>query len=269
MNTTIKKIMVPVDLKADSFNALRHASDLAVRNGAEIHLIHVIQKPSLWDKFFRPLRWDQEYSRKRALLANWKKTAEKQFEIPVLEVMLEGKICPKLLDYIITKGIDFVFMGLSSQRSISPKFSGHKSKTISRLSGVAVATIFHNSITSFKWKNVVVPVSNVKPEKRIRMLLHYAMLYNIRIHFVAIHGRTMDHSTEQFDLLVECIKLVKMFGNIAVDCKDLEDDDLTNAAWKYAKKIDADALITNSGNEICHTQRSIVATEQNLSEQIM
>lgn len=268
MNTTIKNILVPVDLKADSFNALKHAADLAARNRATIHLVHVIKNPSFWDKLFRPFRWGQEYSKKMALLVKWKKTVEKQFEVPVLEGMLEGKICFNLLDYIKKNRIDFVFMAPGTQRSPSGNYSGNNSKIIARLSGTAVAVIFHHSVTSFKWKNVVVPVSNIKPEKRIRMLLHYAMLYNIRIHFVAIHGRTMDHSTGQFDLLVECLKLVKVFGNIAVECKNLEDDDLTNAAWKYAKKINADALITNSGTELQDTG-GVVATGQNLNEQMM
>jgi len=268
MNTTIKNILVPVDLKTDSFNTLRHAADLAVRNRAIIHLVHVIKNPSFRDRLFRPLRWGQEYSKKMALLVKWKKTVEKQFEVPVLEGILEGKICFNLLNYIKNNRIDFVFMAPGAQRNPSGNYSGNNSKIIALLSGTAVAVIFHYSVTSFKWKNVVVPVSSTKPEKRIRMLLHYAMLYNIRIHFVAIHNRTVEHSTDQFDLLVECLKLVKIFGNIAVECKNLEDDDLTNAAWKYAKKINADALITNSGNEL-QGAGNVVATEQNVNKQTM
>jgi len=269
MNTIIKKILVLIDFKAESFNALQHAAELASRDRSIIYLLHVIKKPSLLERLFYFSKLNRENEQKKALLATWKKNTEQQYQVPVIDIILEGNICFQIYQYTVSTHIDFIFMGLNRQRGIPGKFSGGKSRKVSRQSSVPVATIFHNSGVPFKWKNVVIPVSRVKPEMRIRMLLHFAMLYKIKIHFIAVHESTMTHTTEQFDLLVECIKLVKMFGNIAVDCKNLEDDDLTNAAWKYAKKIDADALITNSGNEIYHTERSVAAAEQNLSEQIM
>jgi len=269
MNTTIKKILVPVDFKAESLSALQHAAEVALRNKAIIYLLHVIKKPSLLEKLFYFSRVNRENEQKKSFLATWKKTVEQQYQVPVLDIILEGNICFQIHQFTVSSGIDFIFMGFSRQQGIYSKFSGSKSRKISRQSGVPVATIFHHSGLPFKWKNVVIPVSSLKPEMRIRMLLHFAMQYRIKIHFVAVHDSTMDHSTEKFDLLVECIKLVKMFGNIAVDCKNLEDDDLTNAAWKYAKKIDADALITNSGNEMYRTEKSLADAEQDQSEQII
>jgi nucleotide-binding universal stress UspA family protein len=42
-NMPITRILVPIDFSADSLNALKYASDLAKRIGAELRLLHVVE----------------------------------------------------------------------------------------------------------------------------------------------------------------------------------------------------------------------------------
>ncbi len=222
MDIAIKKILVPVDLGELSFSALRHAAALAAKNGATIHLLHVINYSSfgLFNPhkvfFSSPFANKETREARMKILVRWKNTLEAEYDIKIILSMQEGSLVHQINKYADAQGIDFIVLGISESRNWLKKLIGSTARHITTSSKIPVITILHGALAIFHWQNVVIPVSNCIPEKRINAILNFAVEHKIKIHFVSIADKTEKIKAEKFHLLLESLKLVKTFGNITV-----------------------------------------------------
>ena len=253
MDTTINNIMVPVDLEEHSLSALQHAAALASKNGATIHLLHVISNSapglvvSSGMHFALPYTFEKTKQARYDTLEHWKAMLQLRNGVRIKIILLQGNPARQVSDYAEKNEIDFIVLGMNEQRKWLSRLFGSTAKHLTRSLKIPVMTIFHKPESIFKWKNVVLPITNFLPEKRVRAILNFAMLHSIKIHFVAISKNVEQKKSENFHLLLESLKLVKAFGNIPVECKSLNGNNLLNAAWDYASDINADAIMVNAG----------------------
>ncbi|MEP6673751.1 MAG: universal stress protein [Ferruginibacter sp.] len=254
MNTNIKNILVPVDLKDHSLSALKHATALAIKHGSDIHLLHVISNSSLGIiissamHFAMPNALEEIMQVKQEVLDHWKTMMELKNNVHIITIIKQGNPTRQINEYAKENNIDFIVVGMNEHRKWLSKLSGSTAKYITRSAKIPVMTIFHKPEGIFEWQNVVLPVNISLPEKRVKAILNFAMEHSIKIHFVAISHNIEQTKSEQFHLLLESLKLVKAFGNIPVECKSLNGTNLLTAAWEYAASIHADAIIVNSAS---------------------
>jgi nucleotide-binding universal stress UspA family protein len=255
MDTAIKNILMPVDLEPHSFLILEHAATFATANNATIHLLH-INDHSL--KAFLSKRGKKTKQDKIKLLAQWKQCIEDKYSICVVGVFKEGNVSSEVHSYACHAKVDLIMLGVKRLWTWSHILFESTAKKITRTSNlVPVFTILCTTQKLFHWQHIVIPVSNFIPEKRIRAILSLAMVNNIKLHFVTLPGRTKE---EKFNVLLDSLKLVKLFGNITVECKILHGNNLIKAAWAYAENIDANAIIVNRNHKNKLPSKEIIHT---------
>lgn len=236
MDTAIRNILVPTGLEQHSFFALEHAANLAALNNAVIHLLHIEAHP------LRTALFTKKSARKQKLkiIQQWKSYIENNYAVPIVEVFRKGNIARQVHLYASQQNIDFIMLGIRDHWNWLDIFFERTAKKILRTSNnIPVLTLLNGKQLS-QWQHIIIPVSNFIPEKRIRAILNLAITNHFKLHFVTLPGKTKG---EKFDVLLDSLKLVKLFGNIPVECKILHGNDIIDSTWKYAASIGADAIL--------------------------
>src|SRR6187401_1617546 len=98
----MKKILVPCDFSDPSIQAFKFACDIARQSGGEVHLLHVIELPALYNDSV-VMAFEQSY------LEDMKKGAEKNFakiiekwavRVKVKTIYAHGGLLPVVRDIV-------------------------------------------------------------------------------------------------------------------------------------------------------------------------
>jgi nucleotide-binding universal stress UspA family protein len=172
----MKTVLVPCDFSQTALNAFSFALDVAERSEAVIHLVHVIDVPTVYDAAFVPaMPVDTTvYNDLEAKAGEeFRKIIDKHRSSGIhMEAKLAyGSPEKVLLDYIQTAGIDVVIMGSHGARGLRELLIGSTAEKIIRHATVPVMVIkdtFLGSVRNIAFPNTLEPtlqedlVSNVK-----------------------------------------------------------------------------------------------------------
>ena len=139
----IAKILVPTDFSERAENALRVAADLAIKNKAEIHLLHMLDLPmTLVDGPAGTIRSDLP----EAIF--FMKLAHKKFEkitnasflkdITVHEAAAFNTASKGIIDYASKNKIDITIMGSHGDSGLHEFFIGSNAEKVVRNSTIPV-----------------------------------------------------------------------------------------------------------------------------------
>lgn len=156
----MKTILVPCDFSKPAINAYRFALDIASQSKGEIHLLHVIELPVMYDTVMMPVLNFEEQ-----LLKELREKAESQFKkigekypaegVKVTFKVEFGAVSRMILDYIERESIDLVLMGSHGASGAREFFIGSNAEKIVRRSPVPVLvmkTYYKGAV-----KNIVFP----------------------------------------------------------------------------------------------------------------
>ena len=123
------KILIPCDFSEQATNAFRLAIDLAHANGAEVHVLHVIELPVMHDDVLTPMPTFDETLLKELTTGAEEKFAalKKDFgkEHLFLKTKIEfGPIVPLIIDYGKDNGISLIVMGTKGASGLKEIFVG-------------------------------------------------------------------------------------------------------------------------------------------------
>jgi nucleotide-binding universal stress UspA family protein len=113
MTSTIRKILLPTDFSAPSERAVGYAATLAKSLGASVHLVHVLENPSMvgsaWHAADMTSVREQRYHDGRAKLAAVASTLHRPADLVSVEVRT-GLAADEIVDAAIDYGCDLIVM---------------------------------------------------------------------------------------------------------------------------------------------------------------
>jgi nucleotide-binding universal stress UspA family protein len=140
-----KKILCPIDLSANSRDAMHHAADLAGALGAELTLLHVYELPvyALPDGAIvtgAQTIVDLEASVARSL-AEWRDQAQQRLGRPVATRQALGAAAPLIVAEARTGGHDLIVMGTHGRSGLDHLLLGSVAEKVMRRASCPVLTV--------------------------------------------------------------------------------------------------------------------------------
>ena len=143
----VKNILVPIDFSTSSYQVFELGHCLARQNGANLHLIHVIDP--IYYQEQQPRKSDLEFIHK-IRFENAKEELRKfKFEVPhseveITEVLIEGIPHKEILNYSRQNDIDMIVIASHGWTNLSHMLMGSKADKIMRQSDVPVICVKSN-----------------------------------------------------------------------------------------------------------------------------
>jgi len=143
---TIKRMLVPTDFSATSDLALEYAVDIAVRYGASIHLLHVLEDPAFTtgypDGFFAELpalrvQMTEEAERRLKALAT---DCAKANAVATVKVVV-GRPAKAIAQEATERGSDLVVMGTHGRSGFAHLVLGSVAERVVRIAPCPVLTV--------------------------------------------------------------------------------------------------------------------------------
>ena len=138
-----KNIIVGVDFSDSSHNAMRHAVSLALKTGADIHLVWV-KTPGVANNVTED-GGDNYIHKVQASLEDWKK--ECKLEAPDVEVntvILEGKVHTEILKYAANQSVPIVVMGTHGTSGFEEGYIGNNANRLIKEARVPILIMREN-----------------------------------------------------------------------------------------------------------------------------
>ena len=214
----MKKILVPCDFSQSSIEALKFATEIAVKEKAEIRLIHAIELPTLYDSSFA-LAFEQDYIRDQTsatlkklnkISERWVKGATKTSS----EVAFGGTIgvIGRAID---SSKADLLVMGTHGASGIREYTIGSNTEKIVRNSKIPMIAV-RKSVKNIR--NIVFPV---RPEGDLEEITMYIkslqLLFNSRIHVLFVNTPGLFHRDSEIKPKLEAIAKRYMLKNYTLN----------------------------------------------------
>ncbi|HAB51164.1 MAG: hypothetical protein A2315_07900 [Ignavibacteria bacterium RIFOXYB2_FULL_35_12] len=145
--TQVKNILVPIDFSTSSYQVFELGHCLAKHNGANLHLIHVIdpvyyeeQKPRISDtEFIHKIRFENAKEELRKF-----KFEVPHSEVEIIEALIEGIPHKEILSYSRQNDIDMIVIASHGWTNLSHMLMGSIADKIMRQSDVPVICVKSN-----------------------------------------------------------------------------------------------------------------------------
>ncbi len=231
MSTTTKKILVPTDFTKVAECALNHASTLAARMNAEIHLLHIVSEKD-----------DIEEARTRLALSIdlAKKAGEKQ---PLLPIVRVGSVYEDIGTAATEIGAGLIIMGTHGMRGMQ-FITGSRALRVITNSTVPFIVVQERNIKPSGYQHIVVPMDLQKESRqKLTLVADMAKYFKCKVHLV------VPKETDEFlhNQLVNHLKFANTYlkeRGIEHDSHILEEDtdDFVKGVIRYAVQVDADLI---------------------------
>ena len=227
-----KKILVPVEFSRVSEVSLGHASNIAVRIGAELHVMHLVDKEeqiadgeTQLDEFLSKVK------------ANLPATVPMNAEVKVGEILTDiGKTAEALK-------VEMVVMGTHGLQGMEYILGTHAVRIVATAE-VPFVIVQERPIRSDGYKHIVVPMDlHSETKQKLETVARMAKYFDSEIHLIIPHEK----DEFLFNALQRNLTFAKTFfkakGVKYTAAMSKEDsDDLDEASIKLALQTDADLI---------------------------
>lgn len=186
----MKKILVPVDFSTPSENALKVASELAQKNKAEVHVLHVIE---LAESLFGA----EQFNVNDEQIIFFMKLAQKRFEtflqkeylkgITVKSFVEPGSAAIAIRETVEKNDIDIIVMGSNGVSGIEEIVIGSNTEKVVRHSEVPVLVV-KNEMKSIAINNIVFAsnfeIENLDAYKKAKQ---FAVSFDAKMHMLYVN----------------------------------------------------------------------------------
>jgi hypothetical protein len=244
MDKLFNRILVPFHRWKDADSTIRQAIELANRLQSEIHLLQFVQGTATAP--------DKEDPGKKDMRQHYQSLLKPPLVLTIArspDPIEEG-----IIGYYRKFNIDLIFLYrkapsfLRLSRPFFPLRLNHllkkvKCPVLNMAPGAALPPI----------KNIVLPVGDHFPVRKLLFATYLAGLSRSTIHLVSAEGlpagRPISAPGEGKESLQRSYRLLKENTDLPVECWALPGQSLADATWTYAKKIKADLILIQSGRE--------------------
>ncbi|HXB06256.1 MAG TPA: universal stress protein [Puia sp.] len=167
-------ILIPVDFSPNTDIAVKKAVELAGRDGAELHLLHVLRRPG---------QVEAEFGRLERMI---------RMKYPAVRVrthLLAGRSVQRtIIEYAGLQRPDLIVIGKSEPRRRWFRNRGVSPDMIAKKSNCPVLTVKPGSADS-KTRVILIPIRDFLPERKLEWAVLLAKRYRAQIHLLAIQDR--------------------------------------------------------------------------------
>ncbi len=197
MEKDLERILLPVDFKEASLNALEYASNLCIKNKGTLELLHVIETSGVLSEFFSSgdhlVKVTDKAKEKMLKLA--KPLKKKLPGIKIKTRVERGKPYQKILEVVKKTRPGLVIMGENHQGIDVQKHLGRSVYHVTLHASAPVLTLKGEAIPNYN--KIVVPLDLTKDIKRkLSSALFYGRYYKSDIYLVSalVGGIKMEDS---------------------------------------------------------------------------
>ncbi|MCC6252081.1 MAG: universal stress protein [Bacteroidia bacterium] len=252
MNTfKINKILVPVDLSANSLLALEHATFMAKLFKADIILAHVMETMVAKLDLGSFTTSDKKRAENTIVekLENLCNELRVKSGVKVSYVLKTGKIAKAIKQISDENKIDIIIMGTHGVSGFQEFFLGSNAFRVVTVSQVPVITVQTN-VSKVGFDNILCPIDNSDPSReKVRYILELAKKYNSKVHILGILSVDDDDAAVALDKKLEQVENYFAKHDVNYTMKMVEGDNLAMVTMKYAKKMKSDLIVIMTEQE--------------------
>lgn len=181
----MQKILVPTDFSDNALKAVAQACEIAKKNNAVIHLLHVVE-PTLnmatmqADSSGKKVVADKSESLELSLKA----IAEVYPDVKIVPVLVGGNVIPSILKYAEKENPDFIVMGTKGASGLKKIFIGSVTAGIIGKTNFPVLTV-PVSYELTKPKAIVFATNQFeKDEALLKNFVNLANLFSVPVHVI-------------------------------------------------------------------------------------
>lgn len=231
MSTPAKKILVPTDFTKVADCALNHASVLAGRMNAEIHLLHIVDDKD---------EADEARTKLGMMIDRAKAAGEKQ---PLIAQVRVGSLYDNIGTTASEIGAGLIIMGTHGMRGMQ-FVTGSRALRVITNSSVPFIVVQEREIKPTGYQQLVVPMDLQKESRqKLTLVADMAKYFKCKVHLVVpkekdefLHKQLENHLRFANSYLNE--RGIQHEANILEE----DSDDFVKGVIRYAVKVDADLI---------------------------
>ena len=182
-----KNIIVGVDFSESSHNAMRHGVSLALKTGAELHLVWV-KTPGVANNVTDD-GGDNYIHKVQASLEEWKKECKMEApDIEVNTVILEGKVHIEILKYASNQSIPIVVMGTHGTSGFEEGYIGNNANRLIKESKVPILIMRENIEIKRDLHNIYAPIDlSFETLQKMRYATYLAKCFAAKVTIAGVY----------------------------------------------------------------------------------
>jgi len=212
-----KNFLVPIDFRPESEMALEYAASVAVKVGATLHLVYILEEESPLLKLV--LKDDQRDMILRGAAYKLDDAAGKVLtgkNIPFTTKIKQGKVYKMIIETAREVKADFIFMGRTDSSDMMKNFAGTNTMHIIRGADVPVITL-RKKPEYFGSSHIILPLDLTKQTlKQASNAVAVARMLDARITIISIL-RT-DSKSKEIKIISKLDEIRTKINSLDIDC---------------------------------------------------
>ena len=212
-----KNFLVPLDFRPESEMALEYAASVAVKVGATLHLVYILEEESPLLKLV--LKDDQRDMILRGAADKLDDAAGKVLtgkNIPFTTKIKQGKVYKMIIETAREVKADFIFMGRTDSSDMMKNFAGTNTMHIIRGADVPVITL-RKKPEYFGSSHIILPLDLTKQTlKQASNAVAVARMLDARITIISIL-RT-DSKSKEIKIISKLDEIRTKINSLDIDC---------------------------------------------------
>lgn len=182
-----KNIVVGVDFSNSSHNAMRHAVSLALKTGAELHLVWV-KTPGVSNNVTED-KGDNYINNVQKSLEEWKNECKMEApNIDVNAVILEGKVHVEILKYAANLSVPIIVMGSHGTSGFEEGYIGNNANRLIKDAKVPILIMRENIEIKRDLHNIYAPIDlSFETLQKMRYATYLAKCFAAKVTIAGIY----------------------------------------------------------------------------------
>ena len=255
MSKLFKKILVPVDFTEGSDIAIRKAVQLAEPSEAAICLLYIC-KPLFSLKLFSntgyfiaPVTEILTVEEIEQKIRGYKSYILDNLDSVIVETVISesGRVQSKIEETAALFGSDLIILYKRGNKSVFHFYNALSSDQIAKNTDCPVLTIKEGS-GERKIRNIVVPVTQRIPERKLELAIKIAKIFNANIHLISFPDhRGLEGKSDM--AFIESFKKIRQNASLIIKHGPVYGSDVARAVLKYSESVHADMILVNPFTE--------------------
>jgi nucleotide-binding universal stress UspA family protein len=212
-----KNFLVPIDFRPESEIALEYAASVALKVGATLHLVYILEEESPLLKLV--LKDDQRDMILRGAADKLDEIAGKVLtgkNIPFTTNVRQGKVYKMIIEMAGEVKADFIFMGRTDSSDMMKNLAGTNTMHIIREANVPVITL-HKKPEFFGSSHIILPLDLTKQTlKKASNAIAVARILDARITILSILRE--DSKSKEIKIIQKLDEIRTKIKSLDIDC---------------------------------------------------
>jgi len=242
MYKLFNNILVPLSVDRHCEIAVEKAVQLSAQYHCDIHLLYLM-KGSFWKK--RSPTAEAEIKMKlNAVRDRYVTQMAKGCTLHI--TIREGNAASVVTQYIALNNIDLILTH-KQQRTFGTFDTGLDINRLAANTGCPVLSLQTNPCLQ-GIKNIVLPVGEQLPLRKIMLAIYMAKDSNAAIHLISL---TANNATAQkrYVYLEKTYQLLRENTSLPIRCKMVVGENIADTTLEYARNVEADLILVKAGDE--------------------